>query len=229
MIDKKKVDTELTLAERLERSLNSMLGKNKKYFLIALLIIVLALIGLGIGTSVSKSNLNKQFNLIDELEATYAEIQAMDSEAADYQTKYDELLAQLQDLAGKNANYPALKAEYLLGMVAFEKKEYQKALDSFFSVYGKADGTYMSSLALSNAAAAAEELKDTDLALEYYTKLIDEFGFSAAEAPKALFAQGRLQENGGNLELAKATFQQLADQFPNSEFGKLAQNRLALL
>ncbi len=229
MIDKKKVDTELTLAERLERSLNSMLGKNKKYFLIALLIIVLALIGIGIGTSVSKSNLNKQFNLIDELEATYAEIQAMDSEAADYQTKYDELLAQLQDLAGKNANYPALKAEYLLGMVAFEKKEYQKALDSFFSVYGKADGTYMGSLALSNAAAAAEELKDTNLALEYYTKLIDEFGFSAAEAPKALFAQGRLQENGGNLELAKATFQQLADQFPTSEFGKLAQNRLALL
>jgi len=229
MIDKKKVETELTLAERMEISLNSMLGKNKKVFLIALLVIVVVLIGLGIGSSVSKSNLSKQFNQIDELEATYAEIQAMDSEAADYQTKYDEFLAQLQDLAGKNANYPALKAEYLLGMVAFEKEEYQKALDSFFSVYGKSTETYMGSLSLSNAAASAEELKNSTLALEYYTKLIDEFGFSAAEAPKALFAQGRLQEEGGNVELAKATFQQLADQFPTSEFGKLAQNRLALL
>ena len=229
MIDKKKVDKELSVAERLEVSLNSMLGKNKKVLLIALVVIVVALIGLGIGSSVSKSNLNKQFNLIDELEATYAEIQGMDSEAADYQTKYDELLAQLQDLSGKNAKYPALKAEYLLGMVAFEKEEFQKALDSFFTVYGKSKETYMGSLALSNAAAAAEELKNSTLALEYYTKLIDEFGFSAAEAPKALFAQARLQEAGGNVELAKATFQQLADQFPTSEFGKLAQNRLALL
>ena len=229
MIDKKKVDTELSVAERLEGTLNSMLGKNKKVLLIVLIIVVVALIGLGIGTSVSKSTLNKQFNLIDELEDTYAEIQAMDSEASDYQTKADELLAQLQDLAGKGANYPALKAEYLLGMVAFEKEEYQNALDSFFSVYGKSKDTYMGSLALSNAAATAEELKNTSLALEYYTKLIDEFGFSAAEAPKALFAQARLQESGGNVELAKATFQQLADQFPTSEFGKLAQNRLALL
>jgi len=229
MIDKKKVDTELTIAERMEKSLNVLLGKNRKVFLIVLIVIVVALIGLGIGSSISKSNLNKQFNLIDELETTYAEIQSMDSEAADYQTKYDELLAQLQDLAGKGSNYPALKAEYLLGMVAFEKEEYQKALDSFYSVYGKSKETYMGSLSLSNAAAAAEELKDTTLALEYYTKLIDEFGFSAAEAPKALFAQGRLQESSGNLELAKATFQQLADQFPSSEFGKLAQNRLALL
>lgn len=229
MIDKKKVEKELTVAERLESSLNSMLGRNKKVFLIALIVVVVALLGLGIASSVSKSNLNKQFNLIDELEATYAEIQAMDSEAADYQTKYDELLSQLQDLAGKKANYPALKAEYLLGMVAFEKEEYQKALDSFYSVYGKSKETYMGSLSLSNAAAAAEELKNPTLALEYFTTLIDEFGFSAAEAPKALFAQGRLQESGGNVELAKATFQQLADQFPTSEFGKLAQNRLALL
>ena len=229
MIDKKKVEKELTLAERMEVSLDSLLSRNKKIFLIVIIVLVVALIGLAIGTSVSKSTLNKQFNLIDELEATYAEVQAMDSEDALYQAKYDKLLAQLQDLAGKKANYPALKSEYLLGMVAFEKEEYQKALDSFYSVYGKSKETYMGSLSLSNAAAAAEELQNTTLALEYYTKLIDEFGFSAAEAPKALFAQARLQESGGNVELAKATFQQLADQFPSSEFGKLAQNRLALL
>jgi len=229
MIDKKKIEPKLSVAERLERSLNSMLGKNKKVLLIALIVIVVALVGLGIGTSVVKNNLNKQFNLIDELEDSYATLQGMDSEDALYQGKYGELLAQLKDLASKGSKYPALKAEYVLGMIAFEKEEYQKALDSFYSVYGKSKETYMGSLSLSNAAAAAEELNNSALALEYYTKLIDEFGFSAAEAPKALFAQGRLQEKGGNVELAKATFQQLADQFPGSEFGKLAQNKLALL
>jgi TolA-binding protein len=67
------------------------------------------------------------------------------------------------------------------------------------------------------------------LALEYYTKLIDEYGNNVAESPKALFGQARLQEKSGNTELAKATFQQLADQFPSSEFAKLARNKLVLL
>ena len=60
MINKKKVDTELTLAERMEVSLNSFVGKNKKVLLIALVVLVVVLVGLGIGTSVSKSTLNKQ-------------------------------------------------------------------------------------------------------------------------------------------------------------------------
>lgn len=229
MIDNKKVEPKPSIAERLEGTLNAFIGKNKKALLIALIVIIVALIGLGIGTSVSKSTLNKQFNLIDELEDTYVELQAMGSDDADYQTTYDALISDLQDLAEKKKAYPSLKAEYLLGMIAFEQEEYQSALDSFFSVYGKSKDTYMGSLSLSNAAAAAEELQNSALALEYYTKLIDEFGFSAAEAPKALFAQGRLQESSGNIELAKATFQQLADQFPNSEFGKLALNKVALL
>ncbi|MFA7128006.1 MAG: tetratricopeptide repeat protein, partial [Sphaerochaeta sp.] len=180
-------------------------------------------------SGVSKSNLNKQFDLIDQLETTYSEIQAMDSEEEGYQAKYDDLLAQLTDLASKNDKYPALKAEYVLGMISFEKKEYQKAVDSFLAVHAKAEGNYLGSLSLSNAAASAEELGNDSLALEYYTQLIDEFGFTAAESPKALFGQGRLQEKSNNLDLAKATFQQLADQFPSSEYAKLAINRLALL
>ena len=82
-MDKKKVDTELSFAEHMEGMLNSVLSKNKKVLVIVLIVIVVALIGLGIGSSVSKSTLNKQFNLIDELESTYSEIQAMDSEAAE--------------------------------------------------------------------------------------------------------------------------------------------------
>ncbi|MDT4761462.1 tetratricopeptide repeat protein [Sphaerochaeta sp. PS] len=229
MSNKKKVETDLTLNDRLEGSLDSLLNKNKKVLIIVLAVLTIVLITLGVVSAVSKSNLHKQFDQIDLLEETYTAIQAMDTEDATYQAKYDELVSGLQSLSSKKANYPALKAEYLLGMVSFEKKEYQKALDSFMAVYGKAKATYLGSLALSNAAAAAEELNDNTLALEYYTKLIDEFGFSSAEAPKALFGQARLQEKSGNMDLAKATFQQLADQFPSSEYGKLAQNRVALL
>ncbi|MDD3903789.1 MAG: tetratricopeptide repeat protein [Sphaerochaeta sp.] len=229
MSDNKKDAAEFTLAERVENSLNAFLTKNKKVAIIVVIVIVVGLVALAVVSGVSKSNLNKQFDLIDQLETTYSEIQAMDSEEEGYQAKYDDLLAQLTDLASKNDKYPALKAEYVLGMISFEKKEYQKAVDSFLAVHAKAEGNYLGSLSLSNAAASAEELGNDSLALEYYTQLIDEFGFTAAESPKALFGQGRLQEKSNNLDLAKATFQQLADQFPSSEYAKLAINRLALL
>jgi len=219
----------LTLAERIEGSLNGFFGRNKKTLIVVALIVVVGLATLGIVLSVSQNNLQEQFNEIHQLEASYVELQAMGSDNEAYQETYDELVASLTDLAGKGSKYPSQKAEYLLGMIAFQDEAYQKAIDSFLSVYSNADGSYLGSLALANAAAAAEELGNDSLALEYYTKIIDEFGFTAAESPKALFGQARLQEKSGNTELAKATFQQLADQFPTSEFAKLAINRVALL
>jgi len=229
MSNNKKDSAETTLTERIEGSLNSFLARNKKIAIIVLVVVVVGLITLGIVTSVNQKNLQAQFNSIDLLETAYSDLQVLGTEDEGYQAKYDELVAGLNDLSTKGNKYPNLKAQYLLGMVAFEKEEYQKALDSFIATYSNAGKNYLASLALTNAAVSAEELGNNSLALEYYTKVIDEFGLSAAEAPKALFGQARLQEKSGNVELAKATFQQLADQFLTSEFAKIATNRLALL
>ncbi|MDD4302761.1 MAG: hypothetical protein PHS03_09815, partial [Sphaerochaeta sp.] len=176
MSNNSKNAAELTLAERIEGSLNRFLGKNKKALIIVAIVVIVGLATLGIVLTVSQKNLQTQFNEIDQLEASYVELQAMGSDDEAYQETYDELVAGLTDLAGKGSKYPSLKAEYLLGMVAFQDEEYQKAGDSFLSVYTEADGNYLGSLALANAAAAAEELGNDSLALEYYTKIIDEFG-----------------------------------------------------
>ena len=229
MSNNKKDSAEFTLTERIEGSLNSFLSRNKKIAIIVLAVVVIGLVVLGIVTSVNKKTLHTQFNTLDLLETSYSDLLVMESENEGYQAKYDELVAGLNDLASKGKNYPSLKAQYLLGMIAFNKEEYQKALDSFISTYSNAGKNYLASLALTNAAVSAEELGNDSLALEYYTKVIDEFGLTAAEAPKALFGQARLHEKSGNIELAKATFQQLADQFSTSEFAKIATNRLALL
>ncbi len=220
---------EITLAERVEGSLNGFLGRNKKLLVIVCAVVVVALVAFGIFSAVNQNKLKDQFNQIDLLEASYADLQVLDTADESYQATYDALVSDLTALADAGNKYPSLKANYLLGMVSFEKKEFQKALDAFLAVYSASNGNYLGSLSLTNAAVCAEELGNDTLALEYYTKVIDEFGLTAAESPKALFGQARLQEKSGNRELAKATFQQLADQFPSSEFSKLAINRLALL
>ncbi len=219
----------LTLAEKTEASLNRFLGGNKKLLLIIVGLIIVALIVVGIVVSVNHKSLQNDFNQISLLEKSYTDVKAMDTEDASYQSTYDTLVSDLNALADGGKKYPNLRAEYLLGIVAFDAKEYQNAMDDFMKVYSEANGSYLGSLSLTNAAVAAEELGNDSLALEYYTKVIDEFGFAAAESPKALFGQARLEEKQGNTDLAKATFQQLADQFPNSEYASLATNRLALL
>lgn len=229
MSTKQQDTADLSLAERMEKALNGFLARYKKILIIVLAVIVIALIAVGIVTSVNNKSLQNQFNLIGKLETSYSELQALSSDDATYQSKHDDLVGQLKTLAAEGKKYPNLKAQYLMGMVSYDAKNYQEAIDAFVAVYSKANGSYLGSLSLTNAAVSAEELGNDSLALEYYTKVIDEFGLSSAEAPKALFGQGRLQEKAGDNTLAKAVLQQLADQFPTSEFAKLATNRLALL
>ncbi|MFA7127812.1 MAG: hypothetical protein WC136_01430, partial [Sphaerochaeta sp.] len=64
MSDNKKDAAEFTLAERVENSLNAFLTKNKKVAIIVVIVIVVGLVALAVVSGVSKSNLNKQFDLI---------------------------------------------------------------------------------------------------------------------------------------------------------------------
>lgn len=229
MSDKKKKDeVTLTGAEKVEGKLNNVLADNRKIFIILGCVIVLVVVLLVILNSVNAKNLENQFDQIDQLQTKYTEVIAMDTTSEEYKTSLQELKDNLTGMS-KGKKYPALKAQYLLASIAFEEKDYQVALDGFYGVYQKANGSYLGSLSLLNAAVCAEEKGDDSLALEYYSKVWDEFGAEAAESPKALFNQARLVQKGGDNTLAKATYQQLIDQFPQSEYAKLAKTVIVSL
>ncbi len=229
MSNTKKDLEQMSFLERLEARLGGFLTKHLKIVLAVLLAIVLIVIGVAIGSAISNKQSAKKFDKIDALQQQYEELLVIDSDDPAYRASYDALVGELTSLGAKGKKYPQLKARYLLGVLSFEAEAYQDAIDYFVDVHRNGKDTYLGSLALANAAAGAENLDDAYLALEYWTQIIDEYGFDAAESPKALFGQARLHEQIGNTELAEAIFQQLADQFPASEFAKLAANRLALL
>jgi len=225
----RKSDVELTVAEKIEVKLGrffSRWGVVMGYIAIVVFIAAIALVSIGVYESKKQ---NKQFNTVDLLQNDYFALLTLGQDDEAYAQNRSDLLDGLNAMATKGKGYPAIKAKYLLGMMAFDEESYQEAIDTFNAVYQMGKGTYFPPLALANAAASAENMGNVQLALEYYTRIIDEFGFEAPEAPKALFAQARLEEGRGNIELAKATFQQLADQFPYTEYGKLALNRIPFL
>ncbi len=169
--------------------------------------------------------------LIDNLQKSYTTWSSLeDKSSAEALKSFDSLVAELNALASKGGSkYPSVKAQYLLGMAYYGQENYEMALNNFLESAKKGKGTYMESLSIMNAAAVSEQLGNNVKALEYYQRVWDTFGNSAAEAPKALFSIARLHEFNGNITLAKAVFQQLADEFPTSEYAKLAKTRLVIL
>lgn len=222
---------EVTTSGKLESKFNSFLVAKKKLLIIVAVAIVVIVAGLWIGLTVADNRADALQLSIDNLQDTYEQWSYLeDKSTADAQSTKDSLVAELTDLSQKGGkSYPVLKSEYLLGLIAYEDGSYEEALDHFESVHDRSGDTYLASLSLYNAGVASEQAGDTDTALAYYQAVYDTFGNEAAESAKALFSVARLHEANGNVDLARAVFQQLADEFSASEYAKLAQSRLVIL
>jgi tetratricopeptide (TPR) repeat protein len=216
---------------KLEAKFTAFLGAKKRLLLIIAAAIVAAVVILWIALSVADRTANAAQLKIDNLQGSYQEWAFLeDKSTSEAVSAKENLLAGLQELADKGgSSYPALKATYLLGLVSYEDGAYQDALQAFLRVSERGKDVYLASLALYNAGVASEQLGDATKALEYYQSVYDRFGAQAPESPKALFSVARLHEANNSMDLAKAVFQQLADEFPASEYAKLAKSRLVVL
>lgn len=209
----------------LGNKVSSFLTNNIKFLKYIALAIVVIVIIIGIVNFSLNNKAEKNIEALDVAQTQFSSAVNANPESDTYQQDLDEALAALTDLKDEKG-YVGFKSSYLLALNEFTNENYQAALDQFIDISNKASGTYMGSLALSNAAVCAEQLGDDSLVVEYCQQLIDTYGNDAAETPKTMFTLARIYEKEGNKELAQGQFQQLADQFPNSEYGKLAQNSL---
>lgn len=212
---------ELSTEERLSGTIANFIQKNKDLIIGFCILIVIAIIGVAIGVTASNKAKEKAQIRIDALQTRYTEFtQSLDEE------EYASLKADLEkEIKGKK--YSSVKAAYLLGLAEFEMKDYEGALANFEKSYELNSKIYLSPLALLNAAVCAENLKDTDKALELYTKA-SEYTESGVAA-KAIFNIGRIYFESGKYDLAKSNFQLLADNYPYSEYTKLAQNIITVI
>ena len=222
---------ETTASGKIASNFNMFLIAKKRILIGIAVALVVIVIGLWIGLTVAENRADSMQLSIDNLQDTYSEWNFLeDKTTSEAKEMKDSLVTDLTDLADKSGDsYPVLKATYLLGLIAYDGGEYDQALAHFLEVAKKGEGTYLESLSLYNAGVVSEQLGNTDKALEYYQTIYDTFGSDAAESAKALFSVARLQEAKGDVELARAVLQQLADEFPSSEYAKLAQTRLVTL
>ncbi|AEC01842.1 tetratricopeptide repeat protein [Parasphaerochaeta coccoides] len=192
-------------------------------------VLILSLLIVVIVSLVNSSRFEKDFMRLDVLQETYASLDTLDETSTEYASTLSELEGSLQELASSSKAYPGLKAEYLLGQLAWNQKDFATAREHYLAVHENGRGIYLGAVALVNAAAASEELGEDAAALGQYQMVADSYGQDIAVAPRALFGEARIYEKTGDIDLARAVFQELADAYPSSEFARIAQNRLLVL
>ncbi|MFA5467852.1 MAG: tetratricopeptide repeat protein [Sphaerochaetaceae bacterium] len=209
---------------KLEQKFATFVKSNQVAIIVVVAAIVLALVVLGIALRISNNQATARQVEIDALQRDYEQWKgAKDEDNAELKAK---LLA-LSKRGGKS--YPVVKALYLQGLLAYEEGAYEEANGSFLAAAERNKESYLAPLALFNAAVCSEQLGDNLKAIELYQRIYDDYGSDAVESPRALFSLARLYENDGELDLAKAIFQQLSDEFPASEFGRLAKTKLVII
>jgi len=221
----KKTEIEEAQSIEIESKLSSFLARNTKALVGLVVAVVAVIIILIVVNTVNNKTANEKFTELSNVQTEYSTAITADSTADDYQANIDaavEKLVALEDVSG----YVGDKATYLVATNSFNNKDYEAALEDFLRISEEAKGTYLGSLSLSNAIACEEELGDDAKVIELCQSLLDTYGNDAAESPRTMFTLARTYESQGEAKLAQSQFQQLADQFPSSEYGKLALNSL---
>ena len=220
----KKDENKLTPTEKFADKTNQWIGDHAKLLLTIGVAVIVALLILVICLSFVGKSKTKKFDSLSALEVSYSKLEEIGDEEF-----IKEAEALVSDAGLKT--YPGAKAALLIAYVSYDNEDYQTALDWYSKVASNQSGSYLYQVAVMNSAACNEMLGNTSVALDQYNSLWEKYGKDGLYGSRALFNAARLYEADGNLELAKATYEQLTGEYSNSqsEYASLAKTRLAQL
>ncbi len=213
MADKKlRVEDKLTEEQKIIKKISDFTDKNKKFVLYGVIAFVAVLLIVLVVTVISTSSSEKSL----------VRVSSYGDQLAEQDVNVDELITNLEKEV-KGSSYASVKAQYLIGIAYAQKNDLATAYDAFIKASKMNSKIYLSNLALLNAAVCKDNLGDTATAIDLYNQVIgldDDYGL----APRALFNIGRIYYLEGNYDLAKATFQNIIDDYVNSEYARIAKN-----
>ncbi|MDR1108009.1 MAG: tetratricopeptide repeat protein [Spirochaetaceae bacterium] len=213
--------------KKINEKLVEFIQKNRKFLLAVILGIMVLFIGLIVGITVYDA---LQTRAIGKIEGFRERYEALGDEIAET-AKEDEVRAledELKTFASTKGSYAGALAYSLLGNIYGEKKSWAEAGEAWTNAARKSPKTYLASVALFNAAVAAEEQGNIEGAIALYTECTGYADFS--DAPRAQFSIGRLEESLKNYEAAISSYQGVINNWQNSwDWVNLAQSRIIAL
>lgn len=235
-MDQNEQKTKINFSEKSVNKTEKFLKANYKILIGIGVAIIVILIALTVVLNINNSKTEANYLALDDLNNAYSALLLLDVNTDEYKNAVAAFNSDADALiiSAKNS-YPSFRAEFIKAELLASNEEYAEALKIFEGLYDKTKNLYLGPLSLINAAALADNLGDTNKAILYYSRVWDVYGNKSPVSAKALFNLGRLYEESNDIELAKANYQQLIDEFQNpekgtdTEYARLAKNRLAVL
>lgn len=215
--------------ERFKDGLAVFLSRNAKILVIGFGVLLLVLAGLGVWSILHKDRVNDSAALAEQIEADFsAWLNTEDGDKKEQRKK--ELLEQI-DMA--QSDYSGLYAEQrallVKGHYHYSLEDYQEAAEAYTALEAAFPDSYLAPVALYNAGTCYDELGQNDKAVESWGRLVEVYRDKTPLTAQTLFSMGRISEEHGQGKEAKEYYQRIGDSYPESDWTKLAKQRIIVL
>lgn len=213
-----------------EKKFSDVLGgffsKTQKFWIVFLILLVIAAIGTGVFTTLSAKAKINGANFLDS--AVYNLMKANSTLEGDELVAAEEkFLSDVKSFAdsnGKNGN--TVRAYMMIAQTYFKNGDWQNSLDAWVKA-GDIAKSYLAGISYYNAAVCYEQLADVTNAEKYYSLALNNDSFELK--PHAMFSLARLLETQGKTEEAIAEYKNILNTYSDSEWADLANSRLILI
>lgn len=180
--------------------INNFIQKNRNGIFITAGVIVFLFVGFIAYIAMQDVFRKKAISEVEELENRFEDVRYFLTNENNTD-EVNTLLQETREFADKNSGYAGSKAWVIAAQIYSSREEWELSEEAWVNASKKGAKTYLGPIALSNAAAAAEEQGKLETAIEYLEQAVShKFEFPAA--PRAQFSIGRLYEQLSNYPAA---------------------------
>lgn len=205
--------------------MNSFLEKHRKGIIAAFIVILVALIGFIVFSTIKSSNTEK---MLAEIETISYELtkDSKDLSEDDLNARCKDALAKLETLNTKGG-ITGIRANLLSAELAYYSKDYSSAAKFWEAAASKNAKAYTTPIAYYQQGVCYEQLNDFSKAADCYKAAAENKTFYLH--PHAAFSYGRVLESQGNYSAAVEVYQSLVADYESDSWADLAKTRILSL
>ena len=210
-------------------TLNDFLRKNRTFFIVLLVVLLAAVVIAAVWTIVDGRISASAAQALEKVEKSMQEWAKMDAGDAS-RSKGDELLAELDGVASKyRRRYAGQKSLMLAGRVYESREDWESAGKKYLEAADRNPKSFLSYLALQEAARSAEERQDLQEAIRLWKRFVGTAPSTEVGMAHAYFALGSIYEESRQYKEAGESYDKLLSAYPDNDWTKLARDRIILL
>lgn len=213
----------------LKAKIANFLQKNRNILILSILAVAILLASLGIWGAINSNNAVEYAKKVEKLQQDFSDLQS-ESDEVKKKTLTLQFEKEINDvIAQSSVSYGLMKAYFISGSYkAYQKKWVEAALD-FGKVFEKDPKSFFAPVSLANAASCYENAGNLIKSMEIYELFEKNFSDNKITFPEVLFNKGRVQESLKQKESAISSYKKLLEKFPDSNWTKLARDRIITL